>query len=92
MVNTKAGTDKPQVEFTLKIKNETSSTFNANDIAIKVNNSGNWTTLSANVGEAPEKICVDNSYHWCDEKVNIKTDYPRFTEYVANPSTKNWWK
>lgn len=92
MVNTKAGTDKPKVEFTLKIKNETSSTFNANDIAIKVNNSGNWTTLSANVGEAPEKICVDNSYHWCDEKVNIKTDYPRFTEYVANPSTKNWWK
>ena len=92
MVNTKAGTEKPQVEFTLKIKNETSSTFNANDIAIKVNNSGNWTTLSANVGEAPEKICVDNSYHWCDEKVNIKTDYPRFTEYVANPSTKNWWK
>ena len=93
MVNTKNGTvDKSHVEFTIKLKNEPSSSFNANDIEVKVNNNGTWMTLSSNVGEAPEKICVDNSFKWCDERQNIETKYQNFSQYVNNPSIGDWWK
>ena len=92
MVNTKKGTvDKSAVEFTIKLKNEESSSFNANDIEVKVDNNGNVITLTSNVGKAPEKICVDNSFNWCDEKVNVNTVYPNFSRYVSNPSIGKWW-
>lgn len=92
MVNTKKGTvDKSAVEFTIKLKNGVSSSFNANDIEVQVNNNGNVITLTSNVGKAPEKICVDNSFVWCDEKVNVKTVYPNFSRYVSNPSIGKWW-
>lgn len=93
MVNTKNGTvDKNPVEFTIKLKNQTSSSFNANDIEVKVNNNGTWMTLTSNVGKAPEKICVDNSFNWCDERQNIETKYQNFSQYVKNPSIGDWWK
>lgn len=93
MVNTKNGTvDKSPVEFTIKLKNEESSSFNANDIEVKVDNNGNVITLTSNVGKAPEKICVDNSFVWCDEKVNVKTVYKDFSKYVSDPSISDWWK
>ena len=92
MVNTKKGTvDKSYVEFTIKLKNQVSSSFNANDIEVKVDNNGNVIPLTSNVGKAPEKICVDNSFVWCDEKVNVKTVYPNFSRYVSNPSIGKWW-
>ena len=92
MVNTKNGTvDKSAVEFTIKLKNEVSSSFNANDIEVQVDNNGNVITLTSNVGKAPEKICVDTSFEWCDEKVNVKTVYPNFAKYVSNPSISKWW-
>ena len=93
MVNTKNGTvDKNPVEFAIKLKNETSSSFNANDIEVKVDNNGNVIPLTSNVGKAPEKICVDNSFEWCDEKVNVNTVYKNFSKYVSNPSFGDWWK
>ena len=93
MVNTKNGTvDKSPVEFTIKLKNEASSSFNANNIEVKVDNNGNVITLTSNVGKAPEKICVDNSFNWCDEKVNVNTVYKNFSKYVSNPSISDWWK
>ena len=92
MVNTKKGTvDKSAVEFTIKLKNVESSSFNANDIEVKVDNNGNVITLTSNVGKAPEKICVDTSFEWCDEKVNVNTVYPNFSRYVSNPSIGKWW-
>ena len=92
MVNTKKGTvDKSYVEFTIKLKNGVSSSFNANDIEVQVNNNGNVIPLTSNVGKAPEKICVDNSFDWCDERQNIATKYPDFTKYVSNPSISKWW-
>lgn len=92
MVNTNNGTvKKSPVEFSLKLKNEASGTYNANDIEVKVNNNGTWMTLTSNVGKAPEKICVDTSFEWCDEKVNVKTVYPNFAKYVSNPSISKWW-
>ena len=92
MVNTKKGTvDKDPVEFTIKLSNEVSSSFNANDIEVQVENNGNVMTLTSNVGRAPEKICVDNSFNWCDEKVNVNTVYPNFAKYVSDPSFDKWW-
>ena len=92
MVNTKKGTvDKDPVEFTIKLRNEVSSSFNANDIEVQVENNGNVMTLTSNVGRAPEKICVDNSFNWCDEKVNVNTVYPNFAKYVSDPSFDKWW-
>ena len=92
MVNTKNGTvDKSPVEFAIKLKNQTSSSFNANDIEVKVDNNGNVIPLTSNVGKAPEKICVDTSFEWCDEKVNVNTVYPNFSRYVSNPSIGKWW-
>lgn len=92
MVNTKKGTvDKDPVEFTIKLRNEVSSSFNANDIEVQVENNGNVMTLTSNVGRAPEKICVDNSFYWCDEKVNVNTVYPNFAKYVSDPSFDKWW-
>lgn len=92
MVNTKNGTvDKNSVEFAIKLKNQTSSSFNANDIEVKVNNNGTWMTLSSNVGKAPEKICVDNSFNWCDERQNIETKYQNFSQYVKDPTIDKWW-
>ena len=92
MVNTKKGTvDKDPVEFTIKLRNEVSSSFNANDIEVQVENNGNVMTLTSNVGRAPEKICVDNSFYWCDEKVNVNTVYPNFSRYVSNPTIDKWW-
>ena len=93
MVNTNNGTvKKSPVEFSLKLKNEASGTYNANDIEVKVNNNGTWMTLTSNVGKAPEKICVDNSFQWCDEKVKVNSVYPKFSKYVSNPSINDWWK
>lgn len=93
MVNTNNGTvKKSPVEFSLKLKNEASGTYNANDIEVKVNNNGTWMTLTSNVGKAPEKICVDNSFEWCDERVNVNSVYPKFSKYVSNPSINDWWK
>ena len=92
MVNTKKGTvDKDPVEFTIKLNNATSSSFNANDIEVQVENNGNVMTLTSNVGRAPEKICVDNSFNWCDEKVNVNTVYPNFSKYVNGTSFDKWW-
>ena len=92
MVNTKNGTvDKSYVEFTIKLKNQTSSSFNANDIEVKVNNNGTWMTLTSNIGKAPEKICVDNSFNWCDERQNIETKYRNFSQYVKDPTIDKWW-
>lgn len=92
MVNTKKGTvDKSYVEFTIKLKNQESSSFNANDIEVQVDNNGNVIPLTSNVGKAPEKICVDNSFDWCDERQNIATKYPDFAKYVSNPSISKWW-
>ena len=93
MVNTNNGTvKKSHVEFTIKLKNEVSSSFNANDIEVKVDNNGNVIPLTSNVGKAPEKICVDNSFVWCDERVNVNSVYPKFSKYVSNPSINDWWK
>ena len=68
------------------------STFDFNTIPVVVIVDGEKTTAGSNIGQAPEKIAVGLDYKWCKERENIKTVYPRFSEYVTNKEITNWWK
>ena len=39
--------------------------------------------LSCEAGQAPQKICVPNSFRWCQEYKNIKEVYPHFITWVT---------
>lgn len=47
--------------------------------------------LKLTIGEAPQKICVDTDYQWCAERTNIEVEYPKFIDYVGNPSIGYDW-
>ena len=40
--------------------------------------------LSAQVGKAPQKICVPKTFRWCKEYKSIKDAYPGFKNWVNN--------
>ena len=48
-------------------------------------------SLKAEVGKAPQKICVETDYEWCSERQNIEEKYPLFTNYVGNPGIGYDW-
>lgn len=54
-----------------------------------VQEDGTETLLQAYQGQPAAKIQVKPTYKWCVEKHHIKTAYPTFADYVANP-TVNW--
>lgn len=63
------------------------------EIPIVVSNTdeaGNVTSyeLSAEVGKAPQKICVPRTFKWCKEYKSIKDAYPGFSEWVTGG---NFW-
>ncbi len=66
---------------------------NAKDIPVYVKKNGKWAQLKAEQGEPASKIGVDTSYQWCDERVSMKENYPRFTQWVTsvNPSYLRWY-
>ena len=66
---------------------------NAKDIKIEVKKNGTWMELKAVKGEPASKIAVENTFHWCDELVSLKGQYPLFTQWVqANyPGTVVWY-
>lgn len=39
---------------------------------------------------APQKICVPQTVAWPDECVPIKSVYPRFKDWIVNPTIKFW--
>ena len=91
MVNTHAknGVDgKDDVIKTL------TGTFNtANDVKIMVQKRGEWFEITAHTGEPASKIQVKTTYQWCDERQEIDVKYPKFKDYVTNPSsTSNWYE
>ena len=86
MVNT-GGVTKDPVTF------ELNGTFDyqPDKIQVRVQKDGNWIELEARKGKVASKICVDNSFYWCDEKVNVNTVYPNFSRYVSDPTIDKWW-
>ena len=60
------------------------------DIPVCVYANGEVINLEVNPGAAPEKIAVPLDFVWTYERERIESKYPRFTEYVKNPSI-DWW-
>lgn len=94
MVNTNAekrgmkGASKPPVEFTLDGPFQT-----AQDVKIHVFRQEKWMELTAPVARAASKIAVATDFVWPDERVSLKTVYPKFPEYVKdNIDITDWWK
>lgn len=80
MVNTGAGPNLQPVSFII------SEVINPIDIDVSVLKNNQLYSLKANTGEPASKIQVTKDFVWCDERVDIKTKYPKFEDYVKNPS------
>lgn len=54
-------------------------------VVTRTDEAGNVTSyeLSAEMGKAPQKICVPKTFRWCKEYKSIKDAYPGFTEWVT---------
>lgn len=89
MINTGI-TRKDYVNFTADVKYE-----HLIDIPIVVkgtDNAGNVTyyELTAEMGKAPQKICVPIGTEWCDEYVSIEKAYPTFKDWVEGEDPFDW--
>ena len=60
------------------------------DITIAVMRNNNLIPLMANVGSPAAKIAVDPDFVWVNERVDIRTVYPNFSDYVQD-TTVNWY-
>lgn len=49
-----------------------------------------WLNISNIAGEAPLKICVNQKVPWLKERCSIKDGYPKFREWVQDPSKLFW--
>lgn len=91
LVNTKAekkglkGATKDPVKFSI-----TGSFSSVKDVKIEVNkgkpNEPKWIELYAGKGEPACKILVKNTFLWPDERESIKDVYPKFINWVKDPS------
>lgn len=88
MVNTGKGVNLEPVEFAV----DGNFNWNANNIPVTVEKNGTTVELQARQGKAPSKIAVGIDYEWCEEKQDIESKYPKFSDYVQNPWNNEWWK
>jgi len=60
------------------------------DIDIAILKERQVIPLKAETGNPTAKIAVNTNFQWCDEREDIKTKYPNFTNYVQDTSV-NWY-
>ena len=86
MVNTNApkGVKKDPVKFS--ITSITGSFKSVKDVKIEVKKDGNWHELYAKTGESACKILVTTDFVWPDEQQSIKAKYPKFVDWVKDPT------
>ena len=94
MVNTIAGKKNEyapvQKDIFIAVNNYDKE-YNVNDIQVEVQYGGGDSAILYTLkGEAPQKICVEPTFDWCDEYQNISNMHPLFKDYVGNPSVK-WY-
>ena len=94
MVNTIAGKKNEyapvQKDIFIAVNNYDKE-YDVNDIPVEVKyGEGDSAILYTLKGEAPQKICVEPTFDWCDEYQNISTRYSLFKDYVGNPSVR-WY-
>jgi hypothetical protein len=85
MVNTNNGTaSRPIVQFTIP------GVVSPRQVTVRVTENAKEVVLKAEVGQAPQKICVNTTYKWCNEREQIGDKYENFPDYVKNKQVE-WY-
>ncbi len=85
MVNTGNGATRPVAIFRIPVADNVT---NANDIPVYVGTQ----ELTAQKGEATQKLCVPTDVKWMKERVQFINSYDRFKGYVNNGTPEDWYK
>jgi hypothetical protein len=88
MINT--GVDAKAAPYTFEVSGI--SSLNSIPVIVKKTSAAGEITsyeLSANKGQAPQKICVPTSFKWCKEYKSLKDAYPGFKSW-ANGDSSVW--
>ena len=79
MVNTNNGTvSRPIAQFTVPV----SVTPRSVDVIVEEN--AKEIVLKAEVGKVPQKICVNTTFEWCNERQQIGDKYENFPAWVQD--------
>lgn len=85
MVNTGMGTTRPVAIFRIPVADNVD---NANLIPVYVG----AQELTAQQGEATQKLCVPTDVKWMKERVQFINSYDRFKDYVNSNTPDNWYE
>ena len=91
MVNTYWSEGKPSGETKKPVTFNINGSFkSAKDIKIEVKQDDTWIELFAERGKPACKIAVTTKFVWPDERQSIKAKYPKFPDWVQDPTVK-WY-
>ena len=85
MVNTGNGATRPVAIFRIPVADNVD---NANDIPVYVG----AQELTAQQGEATQKLCVPTDVKWMKERVQFINSYDQFKDYVNSNTPENWYE
>ena len=85
MVNTGNGATRPVAIFRIPVADNVT---NANDIPVYVGTQ----ELTAQKGEATQKLCVPTNVKWMKERVQFINSYNQFKDYVNSNTPDNWYE
>ena len=85
MVNTGNGATCPVAIFRIPVADNVD---NANDIPVYVG----AQELTAQQGEATQKLCVPTDVKWMKERVQFINSYDQFKDYVNKSKPEDWYK
>ena len=85
MVNTGNGATCPVAIFRIPVADNVD---NANDIPVYVG----AQELTAQQGEATQKLCVPTDVKWMKERVQFINSYDQFKDYVNSNTPENWYE
>ena len=85
MVNTGNGATCPVAIFRIPVADNVD---NANDIPVYVG----AQELTAQQGEATQKLCVPTGVKWMKERVQFINSYDQFKDYVNSNTPENWYE
>ena len=85
MVNTGNGATRPVAIFRIPVADNVD---NANQIPVYVG----AQELTAQQGEATQKLCVPTDVKWMKERVQFINSYDRFKDYVNNSTPEEWYE
>lgn len=85
MINTGNGATRPVAIFRIPVADNVN---NANDIPVYVG----AQELTAQQGEATQKLCVPTDVKWMKERVQFINSYDQFKVYVNSNTPDNWYE